>query len=82
MLKRLVNYLDCNALLPATQSAYRRHHSIETAVLKVVKDIRSAVYLGSVSLLLLLDTSAAFETVDHEVLLKTRVNYTPCSIDC
>ena len=64
VLRRLVNYLNCNALLPATQSAYRRHHSTETAVLKVVSDIRSAVDLGSVSLLLLLDMSAAFDTVD------------------
>ena len=69
MLRRLFNYLDCNALLPATQSAYRRCHSIETAVLKVVSDIRSAVDLDRVSLLILLDMSAAFDTEDRGILL-------------
>ena len=40
------------------------------AVLKVVSDIRGAVDLDSVSLLLLLlDMSAAFDTVDHGILI-------------
>ena len=68
VLRQLVNYLDCNALLPATQSAYCWHHSTEMAVLKVVLDIRSAVDLGSVSLLLL-DMSVAFDTVNNGILL-------------
>ena len=58
-----------NALLPKTQSAYRPHHSMETAVLRVVSDIRVALDVGHVSLLLLLDMSAAFNAVDHDILI-------------
>ena len=50
------------------QSVYRQHHSTETAVLRVVTDIRVALDVGHVSLLLL-DMSAAFDTADHDILI-------------
>ena len=50
------------------QSAYRKHHSTETAVLKVLSDIYSATDAGKVTLMGLLDLSAAFDTVDHCIL--------------
>jgi len=56
-------------LLPELQSAYRVHHSTETAVLKVLADILSALDIGDVGVLMLLDLSAAFDTVDHANLL-------------
>ena len=58
-----------NNLMPRLQSAYRRHHSTETALLRVVSDILRAVDSGKVALLSLLDLSAAFDTVDHSILL-------------
>ena len=70
MLKPVLTYLEANALLPPTQSAYRRHHCTETAVLKVVSDIRMAIDRGNVAILLLLDMSAAFDTVDHNILIE------------
>ena len=70
MLKRVLTYLEANALLPPTQSAYLRHHSTETAVLKVVSDIRMAIDKGNAAILLLLDMSAAFDTVDHNILIE------------
>lgn len=51
------------------QSAYRSAHSTETALLKIVNDIRCDMESSSVSCLLSLDISAAFDTLDHKVLL-------------
>ena len=67
-------YLKENDLLPVTQSAYRKYHSTETAVLKVLSDVYAAADTGDVTLLALLDLSAAFDTVDHQILLERLVN--------
>ena len=56
-------------LYPLLQSAYREFHSTETALLKVHNDILSNMDRQRVTLLVLLDLSAAFDTVDHGVLL-------------
>jgi len=52
------------------QSAYRRHHSTETALLRVVSDITSSADSGLVTLLGLLDLSSAFDNVDISILLR------------
>jgi len=66
---RFVNHCDENSLLPARKSAYRRHHSAETAVLIVYNDVVRAVGRGQVVPLVSLDLSSAFDTVDHDCLL-------------
>jgi hypothetical protein len=58
-----------NSLLEICQSAYRKFHSSETALLKVQSDILCAVDSKQYVLLLLLDFSSAFDTVDHEILI-------------
>ena len=50
-------------MLPRFQSAYRPHHSVETAVVKVLADILLAIDKGDLAGLALLDLSAAFDTV-------------------
>ena len=55
-------YLQVNNLLPEHQSAYRRFHSTETAMLKVLADAYVAADTGHVTLLSLLDLSAASDT--------------------
>jgi len=67
--RQLLAHLNSNGLLPRFQSAYRAYHSTETAVLKVFTDILFAVDAGDLSALVLLDLSAAFDTVDHGILL-------------
>ena len=68
---RLNTHLLSHNLLETTQSAYRKHHSVETALLKVHNDILQAVDNKKVVLLVLLDLSAAFDTIDHDILLHT-----------
>ena len=68
--EQLIEYLRVNNLMPRLQSAYRRHHSTETALLRVMSDLLHAADNRRVSLLGLLDLSAAFDCVDHDILLQ------------
>ena len=63
------NYLTAHELYPKTQSAYREFHSNETTLLRVKNDILLNMNQQRVTLLVLLDLSAAFDTVDHIILL-------------
>jgi len=63
-------YLTLNNLLPPLQSAYRRHHSTAIVMLKVLTDVFLAADCQRVTLLALLDLSAAFDCVDHDILLQ------------
>jgi len=67
---QLTEYLSESRLLPRFQSAYRRGHSTETALLKVFSDVVNAIDSGQLALLSLLDMSAAFDTVDHDIFIQ------------
>ena len=67
---QLQSYLSDNHLHSSMQSAYRQHHSTETAILRVQNDVLSALDQRQEAILVLLDFSAAFDTIDHDVLLK------------
>ena len=71
--KQLSTFLANNNLIDVSQSAYRAHHSVETALLNVHNDLLQALNCGKITLLVLLDLSAAFVTVDHSILL-SRMN--------
>ena len=62
-------HVDDNNLSELYQSAYKKHHSSETALIKVQDDILRAIGNNCCVILLLLDLSAAFDTVDHCILL-------------
>jgi len=67
--KRLQAYMDLHGLYDPTQSTYRTGHSTETALTKVQNDLLCTIDKHGVAILVLLDLSAAFDTVDHDVLL-------------
>jgi len=72
--KQLNSYLSSNAHYEAYQSAYRSNHSTETALLRVQNDILTSIDKKEVTVLVLLDLSAAFDTVDHTILLNRLKN--------
>ena len=60
-----------NNIFPQLQSGYCSHHSTETALLKVKNNLLMNMEESRVSLLLLLDLSAAIDTVDHGIFLQS-----------
>ena len=52
------------------QSAYRQNHSTETALLKVMNDILLNMNNQCVTMLILFDLSAVFDTVNHDTMLR------------
>ena len=69
MTSQIEGYLTINGLFAKMQSAYRKHHSTETALLRVVNDIHQAIDNKCEAVLVLLDLSAAFDTIDPAILL-------------
>jgi len=74
MLERIVSrqldmHLSNFDLLSPTQSAYRSHHSTETALLTLQNYLLQAAGRGHGCIVLLLDLTAAFDTINHLLLL-------------
>ena len=63
-----------NSMFDPLQSAYRDKHSTETAFIQVQNDIISALDACSSAILLMLDLSAAFDTIDHDIFLSRLCN--------
>lgn len=66
---QLNNYITVNNLHESNQSAYKIHHSTETALLKIQNDILMSIDQNQSVILIFLDMSAAFDTVNHVTLL-------------
>ena len=69
-LDQFIAHCDNHSLLPDYQSAYRKHYSCETALIKLTNDVLWSMENGKVSVVVMIDLSAAFDTVDHDLLLE------------
>ena len=74
VVNQLNTHINSSNTFNQYQSAYRKFHSTETAVLKIDSDILASMDADRVTTLTLLDLSAAFDTIDHTILL-SRLDY-------
>ena len=73
--QRITEHLTSNNLLSPSQSAYRKNHSTETSLVRVTNDILMALESGRSTVLVTIDISAAFDTVNHQMLLTRYKNH-------
>ena len=66
---RLLSDMESNSMSNNLQSAYKKFHSTESALLKVENDVLLNMEKGRVTALTLLDLSAVFDTIDHLTLI-------------
>ena len=69
MCNQITHYTGTTGMAEKFQSAYRAFHSTETALIKVKDNILRAIDNQRITCLILLDLSAAFNTVSHPLLL-------------
>ena len=74
MVNQLNSHTNSSNKFNQYQSAYRKFHSTKTALLKIHNDILASMDAGKVTALTVLDLSAAFDTIDHTILLR-RLDY-------
>ena len=69
MSAQLTEHLLKNSLFEPHQSGYRKFHNTETALVKITNDLLLSADERKVSILALLDLLAAFDTIDHSLLI-------------
>ena len=67
--RQLTSHINNNKLDNPHQSAYKPGHSTETALLSIKNEVHLSLAHGEPTALVLLDLSAAFDTIDHNILL-------------
>ena len=72
--RRLESHMNANNLHIKEQSAYRKCHSTETLLVRIWNDLLVAADERTATVVMMLDLSAAFDTVDHDLLLKILKN--------
>ncbi len=72
---QLYSFLEKHDICEDIQSGFRPSHNTETAHIKVTNYLLSSSDRGCISLLVLLDLSTAFVTIDHNILLNRLENF-------
>ena len=72
---QLVEHCIEHELFEVFQSAYKQYHSTETALLKVHNDAMCAIDMEKAMVIFLIDMSAAFDTVNHDIMLERLNTY-------
>ena len=73
-MNQINDHIESNNLLPAYQSAYRKYHGVETAMVKMYNDLLENIDKNQVTIVVMVDLSAAFDTIDIPILLKLLQN--------
>ena len=84
VLRRLNNHILLNNLNIPFQSAYKKSYSTETLLVRIVNDLLIASSENTATIVMMLDLSAAFDTVDHNKLiniLKTEIGISGCALN-
>ena len=69
MLKQLIEHCENHDLLPDFQSAYQKHYSMETSLIRLTNNILWSMERQHITSLAILDLLAAFDTMDHDIFL-------------
>ena len=72
--EQLTLYIEDHEIFDKFQSGFHSRYSTETALLRVANDIILAADSGEYTVLVSLDLSSAFDTVDHNILINTLHN--------
>ena len=68
--KQIISYLNTYDLLDRRQNAFRKNHSTETTLLSLFDDLYKSLDSNLPIQLILLDLSAAFDTIDFDILIE------------
>lgn len=68
-LRQITKHLSNFEAIPRYQSAYRKFHSVETVINRIYNDLIVSKARGNCTMLVMLDLTAAFDTVNHSILL-------------
>ena len=69
MLEQINHHCNTHNLLPDYQSGYRENRSCKTVLLKLTNDILRSMERKNVTVMIALDLSMAFDTVNQNILL-------------